>query len=354
MNRSTLLGAFVSLSLSCAQGELELAQQPIINGTDVDPDDDPFLAVGSLAFDFNDGRFFSTCTGTLVSPKFFLTAAHCVQGLQPDDRKILFGTSDNQTGADADQIIKVVEIDQIFASPRFNINNLGAGNDIAVIHLAEEVTDIEPIPFNDELLTNADIGREFIAVGFGTTDPGSNPPNSATGGGLKRFVELTLTGLDSQLTFYGDGAQANVCFGDSGGPDIMEFEDGPRVIGVHSFVTFPSCHSDSASQRTDVQAESFLNGIINSSVLPEPPHFGQDGVCEAAGRAVDPDCQCKTDNFCDGSCRFINGVPDPDCVQEVVESCSIQEPTSNSKAPLALLGLGFLGFVLFARRRSKS
>jgi hypothetical protein len=334
-----LLGALALLPVACQSPGPVIGReaQEIIGGTLATPDD--FRAVGALVVTFND-QHFAFCTGTLIDPEFVLTAAHCVQGSDAEDVSFLIGTRE-------DLFEEVVPAERLFFSPRFNINNLGAGNDIGLIKLQRPVTIVEPLPFNLDPIGGALIGRSFTAVGFGVTEADGNDA------GTKRSVELTLTDVSNQLTFYGD-FDSNVCFGDSGGPDLMEIDGEVRVIGVHSFVTGPSCHSDSASQRVDVQFEEFLDPILNSSILPEPPHCVFDDNCEAACGVTDPDCQCRKDGFCDSRCPQRFGFSDPDCNNLEGEGggCAVPVPApERSGAPLALIALALAGYLLALRRR---
>lgn len=231
--------AFVALALSAqgcglqeAPGEAqEWRSAPIVGG---EPESG-WPAVGALAVlmpGYGYGGAF--CSATLVAPQWIMTAGHCLAGdsefplaphivyfsIGPDARP-----DQTRTGPTDGRLYAV---DGFFIHPQYA--PALALNDIALAHLAEPVTDVEPIPYRDVPLGQDAVGKRALYVGYGVDDG-----RQRTGVGVKRSAEVLIDGV---YTFYYVSATAGsgVCFGDSGGPGLLEGEAGWEVIGVNSFV----------------------------------------------------------------------------------------------------------------------
>ena len=102
----------------------------IINGTEVvDPDAYPWM-VGLIYLEETTGIWEQECGGSLIGSKWVITAAHCVDGVQKSDIKILLGTHNLNQGGE------LVRIKDIKIHDEYNF--LTIDSDIALIELEEE------------------------------------------------------------------------------------------------------------------------------------------------------------------------------------------------------------------------
>src|SRR5262245_56614583 len=111
---------------------LDSTQQAIVGGQLASPAEFPTV----VALENSPGNWF--CTGTLIDKDWVLTAAHCVTGETASMVQIRFDHANinDTTGG------KVIAVAEIHGNPGFNDNVWD--NDIAVIKLAESVTDRDP------------------------------------------------------------------------------------------------------------------------------------------------------------------------------------------------------------------
>ena len=235
---------------------------------------DPEVVAVSLAWEDGSARL---CTGTLVSPRIVLTAAHCLEDVESALRfQIGFGT-DSRTVPEYDPVVWSDAVDHM-THPDFAYGTPTDGKDIGLVLLAEPAV-AAPKPMSG---LPPDLGEQVRMVGFGRTE------RYATDGGLKRESSAPVTDVLDSLFFFGTSLE-NTCLGDSGGPVYLTVLGVERLVGISSFGD-AICRETTGATRVD----SYVFDVIYPWILdhdpdapppPErPPAPPPDGGCAVAAR----------------------------------------------------------------------
>ena len=237
--------------------------------------------------------FESFCGATYIGDKWAITAAHCVDHVSSQALVLNIGGHDLET--DHENIVDVVNI---YVHAAYNEETIE--NDIALLELAtipENVSTID-IPDLEILKTAIDENATTTALGRGVqevldpTDPGLD----AEGVSVLFQLEINLvSNAECNLAlnkFAGNGASRltlyitddmvcagvleegeGVCFGDSGGPLILQQNSKNYLIGVVSWV--PGCAQQGVY---DVYSNvPFFKNDIESFISGKTASFGRLG-----------------------------------------------------------------------------
>lgn len=221
--------ALAALFTACSESTAPdpgIKPQFIYNG---EPTGSSFGSVGALIYDFEPAGITgddALCTGSLISPTVFLTAAHCVEFL-PAGSQLYVSFDDNLYPTPKPLIAaSAYYYDPLYGHDQADLH------DLAVVILPKNSTRgmkiyaLPPAGYLDALAAKGQLSKEtFVNVGYGTGSSHTGVP-SFPYDGIRKFsysefmaLQPSWLGLLMNSSATGEGGD---CYGDSGGPKFMK------------------------------------------------------------------------------------------------------------------------------------
>jgi len=223
------------------------------------------------------------CSGTLIAPDVFLTAAHCVYG-EESYVPILWVSFD--TNYSVFEVLAWpdwpeptpnqprVRVRSLLVNTEYQSKSLGqnAGNTDLAVLILDLATATGPLPSPMDLapagildqLSDAHTlpGRKFTAVGYGQNVTFGGGPPAFTDSFIREAAESEFLALGpaylvlSQNPTLDDGG---TCYGDSGGPNFLRLDDGRETIAAVTVAGDNVCRATNVVVRVDTEnARNFL------------------------------------------------------------------------------------------------
>lgn len=233
---------------------------------DATPDGNAHPNVGAFLLPrLADGSLRIICTGTLVTPRVFLTASHCTAFALSQGFTRTWVTFDPNFGTDpGHNIFSTPYAGTIVHNPDYKAPY---HSDVSLILLDQPVTGITParlapVGFLDSLTNKQLDGLQYLNVGYGTSEK-----EPGTGGhtfpfdGIRKWTISGFHSLNTDMIHLDQSISRDLSgtgYGDSGGPTFVDIGGGPMVIDVISTGDVP-CVSTSVNTRTDTpEVAAFL------------------------------------------------------------------------------------------------
>lgn len=363
MRSTATLGLLILMSSAAAADGFEA---PILGGTATTVGQYPSVVGINLGG--------AICSGTLITPEWVLTAAHCVQGIPLSNIKVHFGTVNmfSQPG---------VVRNAVMAIPKPTFSQPGR-NDIGLIKLDHPITDIRPVPVNLDA-AKAPVGMKLTMVGFGITQSGTSSS------GVQYTVEQTSVscqtlfgGSNTDLICFSQQNGTGKCSGDSGGPSFSLVDGVLTQVGVTSFGD-QNCQYYGADTRTDVEKAFLLQHVPQLEcdgdedcpgkvcfqkrcILAPFTEGGLGSTCSGSADCESGLCAMSDDaGYCSATCAVDNATGCPDGLECLATSdgatgaCWPIDDDSGccdargTGAPAWLLGFSVVGLILGRKRRRR-
>ena len=231
--RMIVLGLLQLMAATASGSPVDTVSQAIVNGSRapraVGLKPGEILAIGALT-NFNDPTE-SFCTGTLITNRVVVTAAHCIA--RKNGSVLTAGEISFVVGEDPSVNGTLFGVANVQVHPQYNPqSNVANEPDVAILTLDQNanalVPDIVPIEFNRHPLTGLDaealVDRTVEIGGYGETRSDERG---------RFFTSLPIISI-SDLTLAIDGrGLTGACGGDSGGPILtLNMRGTPVILGV--------------------------------------------------------------------------------------------------------------------------
>jgi hypothetical protein len=252
-----------------------------------EPDGNRHPNVGAMLVNFG-GDDIPFCSGSLIAPDVFLTAAHCIVGAEQiaEEEEVepsFFVSFDSELGEFPEGDFDIHEFDlaagvtllpgEPFFDERFGTGGAARPFDIAVIVLDAPVTGIAPVElptegFLSELWAQHELRSQgFAAVGYGSVrEDFTGGFDNLLGAVVQRMV-ATQSPINLQkqwllLSMNPNTGSGGTCYGDSGGPHFINSID-PNLQVSLTVTGDAVCKATDLTFRLDTpEAREFLSEFV--------------------------------------------------------------------------------------------
>lgn len=235
----------------------------IINGT---PTGSAYGAVGALAFDFDKSgtidKLDFECSGSLIAPTVFLTAAHCLAGFSPTAK--LWVTFAPDLAAPG---VTWIEAQSFNFDSKYG-HDAANSHDVGVVILpAQSITPLQLPPAEYLTLLAAQgglVGQVFVNVGYGSSASAIGPPSFPIDYLRRTSQSVFLSLRPLWLVLSMNAAKTALggdCYGDSGSPKFLAGNPN-RIVAITVTGDLP-CRTTSIDYRLDTSAaRTFLSQYV--------------------------------------------------------------------------------------------
>ncbi|MEX1369033.1 MAG: trypsin-like serine protease [Nannocystaceae bacterium] len=165
------------------------------------------------------------CTGTLITTRIVMTAAHCLdEQREGSPVRVFFGPDTDGLSMESVSFGIHPDYCEFCDTEVF---------DFAYIELPEPYLPVDGVlpPITDQFEWNEAMRptRKVFLVGYGTNNPSTS---SGLRDEVKRDVSTTIARFsENALEFFAGGGQRDTCNGDSGGPAVVQLGSGQYRLG---------------------------------------------------------------------------------------------------------------------------